>query len=76
VRPCHGHATVHQNLECKIVEALGARLTKSLRRSSELAKVMMEMQGGLGLDEGDDGAIGRCSDLRSATRESQGGLES
>jgi hypothetical protein len=54
LRPCHGHVSIHQSVGCKIVEALGARLTKSLRRSSELAKVMMEMQGGLGLDEGDD----------------------
>jgi hypothetical protein len=46
--------SIHQSVRCKIVEALGARITKSLRRSSELAKVMMEMQGGLGLDEGDD----------------------
>jgi hypothetical protein len=46
--------SVHQSVGCKIVEALGARLTKSLRRSFELAKATMEMQGGLSLDEGDD----------------------
>jgi hypothetical protein len=51
LRPCHGHVSIHQSVGCKIVEALGARLAKSLRRSSELAKVMM---GGFGLDEGDD----------------------
>jgi hypothetical protein len=27
LRPCHGHVSIHQGVGCKIVEALGARLT-------------------------------------------------
>jgi hypothetical protein len=46
--------SIHQSVGCNIVEGLGARLTKSLRRCSELAKATMEMQGGLALDEGND----------------------